>query len=438
MVPLPDGESTLDASTAASQRAPVLTLRTVFSGSEGIVEDEPRVLADGDGVLRAGRHPDCPLAFPHDRLLSREHATFRPQGLTLEVTDLDSRNGVVVDGQRVTHAVLGDGDVVRIGATFLLVRIQDPHQLDVADETILGPSPAMQSVRVGVRRLARSSATLLLTGETGTGKEVVARALHRASGRSGPFVAVNCSAISASLAESELFGHVAGAFTGARSDHAGYFRAADGGTLLLDEIGDMPASLQPKLLRALETATVTPVGSTTPVGVDARVIAATHRDLEVMVAGGSFREDLLARIAQLRLSLPPLSERREDILPLLARQLPPDHPPLAPSLVEALLRHSWRRNVREVVAVAAELSLWRGAKRLELEQVQAHLDLVSNPSSGEAAEPVVPESAADWAALLRRHRGNLAAIAREVGRSRTQVYRLLDKHGLDPSQYRDG
>lgn len=434
MAALPDGDSTLDASTAASQRAPVLTLRTVFTG--GVVDDKLTVLSAAEGELRAGRHPACELAFPHDRLLSREHAAFRPRGLTVEVTDLGSRNGVMVDGQRVQHAVLGDGDVVRIGATFLVVRIQDPHQLDVADEAVLGPSPAMQSVRVAVRRLARSPATLLLTGETGTGKEVIARALHRASGRTGPFVAVNCSAISASLAESELFGHMAGAFTGARSDHAGYFRAAEGGTLLLDEIGDMPASLQPKLLRALETSTVTPVGSTTPVAVDARVVAATHRDLESMIADGDFREDLLARVAQLRLSLPPLRERREDILTLLERQLPANHPPLAPSLVEALLRHSWRRNVREVVAVAAELSLWQGAERLELEQVQSHLDLAPATSVPEGQE-AVPESAADWEALLRRHRGNLAAIAREVGRSRTQVYRLLDKHGLDPSQFRD-
>lgn len=437
MAPLPDGDSTLEASSAASQRPPVITLRTVFSGTRGIVEREVRVLRETDGELSAGRHPDCPLAFPKDRLLSREHASFRARGLKVQVTDLGSRNGVVVDGHRVERTELGDGDVVRIGATFLVVRTQDPHQLDVADPTIMGLSPAMQTVRVAVRRLAASKATLLVTGETGTGKEVVARALHRASGRSGPFVAVNCSAISPSLAESELFGHVAGAFTGARADHTGYFRAAERGTLLLDEIGDMPTSLQPKLLRALETSTVTPVGSTSPVTIDTRVIAATHRDLESMTADGDFREDLLARVAQLRLTLPPLCERREDILTLLAKQLPEGHPPLAPSLVEALLSHPWRRNVREVVAVAAELALWGGAERLELDHVKAHIEPPEGPAvSGE--EAIIPESVADWEALLRQHRGNLAAIARAVGRSRTQVYRLLDKHDLDPSRYREG
>lgn len=381
-----------------------------------------------------------------DGLVSREHASFRSVPDCDEVTleDLKSRNGVHVNGARVERATLVDGDVVRMGSTLFVLRFEDPKQLDVPSDLLVGVSPPLRRARVSIKRVGPSDATLLILGETGTGKEVVARAVHASSRRRGPFIAVNCAAITETLAESQLFGHIVGSFTGAHRDHEGYFRAARGGTVLLDEIGEMPASLQPKLLRALEAREVVPVGAVAPQPFDARIIAATNVDLEDAVRNKSFRGDLYARLSQLRLEIPPLRSRREDILALAATKLPKGSPPLAPDLVEALLLHDWPFNVRELFGVITELLVWgASADVLELSAVRDRLAgaVVADSTHAVAGESNVDRergtmTAEELAGLLDKHEGNVTAVAREVGRSRTQVYRWITGAGIDPTRYR--
>ena len=232
------------------------------------------------------------------------------------------------------------------------------HVARFENDELIGLSEAMRQVQKTIGLAADSDTTVLILGETGTGKEVVARALHRHSRRAGrPFVAVNCSAIPADLLESELFGHIKGAFTGALADRLGAFREADGGTLLLDEIGDMPLPMQAKILRALQDKVVTPVGGR-PVAVDVRIIAATHRDLPDLVAHGRFREDLYYRLNVVPIAVAPLRERLADILPLAERFLRLVAGQGAPKQLTAaaaarLLAHPWPGNVRELRNLAA-------------------------------------------------------------------------------------
>jgi DNA-binding NtrC family response regulator len=319
-----------------------------------------------------------------------------------------------------------------------VVRFEDPRQLDAPVAGLRGNSPAMQGLRVAILRAAPRDATVLITGESGVGKELVARAVHDHSKKSGPFVAINCTAITEGVADSQFFGHKAGAFTGAASTHDGFFRAAEGGTLFLDEVGDMALGIQPKLLRALETGTVVPLGATQPVPFHARVVAATNANLEEAVEEGRFRADLYARLAQIILPVEPLRARREDILLLLAPHLG-NAPPLAPELVEALLLSAWPRNVRELIAIATQLAIWgEGHERLELELVRDRLPL-SEPAGPISDEPStgagVPEKD-ELMTLLAAHGGNVAAVAKQVGRSRAQVYRWLERHGLDVAHFR--
>lgn len=228
-----------------------------------------------------------------------------------------------------------------------------------AEPGLTGATPSIEAVRRSVEAVARHPRTVVITGETGTGKEIVARLIHRRSRRRGPFVAVNCGGLTEGLLAAELFGHVRGAFTGAIADQPGLFRAANGGTLFLDEAGDIPAALQATLLRALETSHVRPVGSSRDVEVDVRVVAASNRDLVTLVRRGQFRADLYARLAQWIIRVPALRERREDI-PALSRallsQLGSAGRSLTPDLAEALLAHPWPLNVRglaNVLSVAA-------------------------------------------------------------------------------------
>src|SRR5690606_14323089 len=231
-----------------------------------------------------------------DPRVSRRHATLRRTksgGLRLEDT---STNGTFVNGVRVREVVdLEDGDLLRVGDSFLVVRWAPASMSDADVPSLLGRHPAMRELRRTIASVAPTDAKVLIVGESGTGKELVARAIHERSGRQGPFVAVNCGAIAESLAESQLFGHAAGAFTGAQGAHEGFLRAANGGTLFLDEIGELSMVLQPKLLRALEEHKVVPVGRTEPVDVDVRLVAATNRDLLSDVDEGRFRGDQIGR-----------------------------------------------------------------------------------------------------------------------------------------------
>jgi two-component system response regulator GlrR len=308
---------------------------------------------------------------------------------------------------------------------------------------IVSHSAQMQELLAEALLVARSDASVLIKGDSGTGKELLAQAIHQASPRAArPFVAVNCSAIPETLLESELFGHVKGAFTGALSNHRGLFQAAEGGTLFLDEIGDMPPTLQVKLLRVLQERSVRPVGASQPVAIDVRILSATHRDLDAMLADGSFREDLFYRLNVVTLALPTLAERREDI-PLLAQhflsQIAARHGRrihgFAPDALRALATAAWPGNVRQLHNVVEQVCALATAPLIPLALVQRALRTpgVDILSYAEARQRFEREY---LVGLLKLTDGNVADAARLAERNRTEFYRLLSKHGLTPGRFR--
>ncbi|MBZ0234462.1 MAG: sigma 54-interacting transcriptional regulator, partial [Deltaproteobacteria bacterium] len=298
----------------------------------------------------------------------------------------------------------------------------------------------------------------LVLGETGTGKEVMARALHELSQRRGAFVAVNCGAIAGTLVESELFGHRKGAFSGALTDRPGHVRAADRGTLFLDEIAELPPAAQAALLRALQEREVVPVGDSMPVSVDFRLCAATHRDLAAMVAAGTFREDLHARLLGATIHLPPLRDRRGDlgllVRSLLLRQPDGQRARFSPAAALALVEHAWPRNVRELERVLAMAVTLAGRDPIDL----PHLPELVTPSLPPAGSParapdddrpgvalvaaaratppaeLSPDETAlkrELVAMLDANDGNVAEVARQMGKDRTQLYRWIRRFGID-------
>jgi two-component system response regulator GlrR len=311
-------------------------------------------------------------------------------------------------------------------------------------EGIITRSPLMEDLLRQAKLVADSDASILIHGESGTGKELLARAIHRASRRRDkPFVAVNCGAIPAELLESELFGHARGAFTGAVQAHKGLFQAADGGTLLLDEIGDMPMPLQVKLLRVLQEGEVRPVGSTQAIPVDVRVISATHRDLDAQKDSGQFREDLYYRLNVVSLRLPSLSERREDIPALAAhflRRLADRYrkpaTTLAPDAMALLVAAPWPGNVRQL------LNLLEQAMALTTTSV-IPASLVQNALKEDAAALIPFEEARktferDYLVrLLKITGGNVTQAAQLAKRNRTEFYKLLQRHRLEPGMFKE-
>lgn len=378
--------------------------------------------------------------WPDDAAMSSRHAEATVDGDQLRIRDLGSKNGTWWCGVRVDEAVLRDGDVVRLGNSLFLFRLEPVELVDAVVPTLIGASPAMRHLRADLTRAAPTKATVLLRGETGTGKTLAARALHTLSQRRGPFVHVNCAAIADGLAESTLFGHKAGAFTGARDESEGFFRGAHRGTLFLDEVGLLSASSQARLLVALESGQVTPLGSTTPIPVDVRVVVATNEDIEDT---SRFRKDLYGRLAELTVKLPPLRERKEDVLPLLARALGKHAPPLTPDAADLLLRWSWPHNVREVEKLATELAIRGeglralGAELLLDRFVAAPLPADTGDRSAAPGERVDgPPDRDTLVGLLEKAGGNVTELARQVGRSTKQVYRWCKQYGLDPEQFR--
>ncbi|WP_148714679.1 sigma 54-interacting transcriptional regulator [Chitinolyticbacter meiyuanensis] len=308
---------------------------------------------------------------------------------------------------------------------------------------LISRSHRMEELLAEARLVAATDASILIRGESGSGKEVLARAIHRASPRAkAPFVAVNCGAIPEQLLESELFGHIKGAFTGAVANHRGLFQAAHGGTLFLDEIGDMPLPLQVKLLRVLQERAVRPVGASESMAVDVRILSATHRDLDAAMAEGQFREDLYYRLNVVSLQLPPLSERREDI-PLLAnhflatvsekygRQVNG----FAPDALEALSTAPWPGNVRQLYNVVEQVCALSTAPLVPLTLVQRALR-VPTIEVLSLAEAKTRFERDYLVRLLKLTNGNVADAARLAERNRTEFYRLLQKHGLTPELFR--
>ena len=310
-------------------------------------------------------------------------------------------------------------------------------------DQIISRSSRMAEVLAEARMVAQSDASVLIRGESGTGKELLAQAIHQAGGRaSKPFLAVNCGAIPEALLESELFGHMKGAFTDAVANHKGLFQAADGGTLLLDEIGDMPPALQVKLLRVLQERVVRPLGSSQSIPVDVRVISATHRDLDVAMAEGHFRADLYYRLNVVTLTLPPLSERREDIpllanhfLLKLARKYDKRLSGFAPEALKALTTAAWPGNVRQLYNVVEQVCALLTTPLVPLALVQRALrsPSVQVLTFSEARQRFERDY---LVGLLKLTDGNVADAARLAERNRTEFYRLMQKHGLTPGHFK--
>jgi transcriptional regulator with PAS, ATPase and Fis domain len=382
------------------------------------------------------------MSAPHARLMREPAGDWR-------LHDPGSKNGSYLNGARVSSALLDDGDLIDLGFSFLSLQLQLPQALvaelqlaQAKSEPVTTLCPALHGALAELDRIAESKLAVMLSGETGTGKELAARRVHAASGRRGPFIAVNCAAIAGSVAESELFGFVKGSFTGASEDRQGLLRAAHGGTLFLDEVAELDPAIQSKLLRALQQEEVLPVGSTRPVRVDLRVISASCRDLAALVESGQFREDLFARLAGHRVTLPPLRERREDLCLLVAALLRESlqdragEVRLQREVLRALYRYDWPRNIRQLKhALEAAVALSDGLE-LRLEHLPAELRRQPHEPKPAPASSEDEPLRAQLAQLLLEHRGNISAVARALGKERVQIRRWCRRWALDPETFR--
>ena len=434
--------------------------------------------SDSRAVL--GASSECDWVCKQDPGVSRRHAELRAISGGLLVTDLGSKNGTWVEGVRISEALLPSGSTIILGATELRISViarapgpspehpessespecREPRASRASRASRKSPEsperrasdralfelgafatehPPLAETLALLRRAATTDSTVLIEGATGTGKEGLARAVHDHSRRrEGPYVIVDCGAVTASLTESELFGHIKGAFTGAIADRPGALTAASGGTVFLDEIGELPLELQPKLLRALESRTVRPVGSPSDVRIDVRFIAATNRSLRDMVAEKTFRSDLYYRLAVIEVAVPPLSERPEDV-PLLAsrfvaRQSEGRHS-LTPAALTTLTQYDWPGNVRELRNVIERATAVARTPAIEPS------DLFARPISPAPIEATSSFHAAKEAliasfekrfieGLLKRHEGNVSRAAREACLSRNALYELMKRVGI--------
>jgi DNA-binding NtrC family response regulator len=411
--------------------------------------DRGRACRLGETEVVIGTAAGAGLVLSDDRVSAR-HVAVRSEAARFVVRDLGSTNGTWYEGSRIDQVTVPAGTTLLVGRTALRIE-PEAQPLDLPPSQarrfgeLVGDSLAIREVFAVLERVAASDATLLVEGETGTGKELVARAVHEASSRRrGPFVAVDCGALPESLLESELFGHVRGAFTGAAQARTGMIVRAHGGTLFLDELGRISPTVQARLLRVIEERVVRPLGGDSERAVDVRVIAASRDDVDAEVAAGRFRPDLLYRLAVVRVSLPPLRTRREDLV-LLVRELLrrrgfADEVPAGANL-DRLIAHGWPGNVRELRNVIDRaIALAPGAQRFA--------DLVirvdpSQPASGdglavrsdlpyaEAKALVLHELERRYLAdVLARTAGNLSAASRASGIDRKHLRSLARRHGL--------
>jgi DNA-binding NtrC family response regulator len=423
-----------------------------------------------------GAADDADLLLDDERV-SRHHARIFREGDDYLIEDLGSTNGTWVNRVRVRTAWLRSGCTVRLGATQLRFSLlEEKVRVQASSRESLGPvvgrSERMRQVFGVIEKIAPTGATVVLEGETGTGKEVVARTIHRFSARaSAPFIVFDCGAVQESLIESELFGHEKGSFTGALSSRQGLFEIAGGGTIFLDEIGELALDLQPKLLRALEQREIRRVGGNRPIKIDVRVIAATNRDLSDEVEQGRFREDLYYRLSVVKLALPPLRERREDI-PLLVRHILASGAfnrvndargataqrvkGVATDALAAMMRYSWPGNVRELTNVVERACSFAEGEFVQLEDLPDHIAGVRVTASRGESDMTAPlvravggprirideefkDAKEKWvsafereylAALLEKHSGNISQAAREAGVDRKHFRRLARKYDL--------
>jgi DNA-binding NtrC family response regulator len=400
-------------------------------------------LSGGAAVIGRGAEADVHI---DDASASRSHARVELRDGALHVSDLDSRHGTFVDGsqQRGGARRITPGGVIRIGRSlFMLVADLAAHAaapervagelLGVGHDIVGGPTSSQ--VWREARALADLTHPVLVLGESGSGKEAVARLVHAHRPKRGPFVAVNVAAIPEGMFESELFGHTKGAFTGAIDHHPGAFRAASGGVLFLDEVGDLRPDLQPKLLRAIDQMRVRPLGAKEEVAVNVRVVAATSHDLQAASARGDFRRDLYYRLAGTVVSVPPLRERRDEIVLLALFTLEQAHHgmQLSAAAAEALVLARWDGNTRQLhhaLTHAAVRARSAGAPKI----LPEHL-----PPLELAGEPLAAEGPVDAAAIRRAlldNEGNASNAAKRLGISRATLYNILKREGIDPATLR--
>jgi two-component system response regulator GlrR len=407
----------------------------------------------------------------HDAAVSRLHLELDPRADGLWVRDLGSRNGTYLDGVHVIHACAPPGALLRVGNTQIRIELraaEKPVELwpQGSFGRLIGRSAPMRELFATLSRLAPLNTAVLVQGETGTGKELVAQAIHDASPRaSKPFIVVDCAALPENLLEAELFGHTRGAFTGAVGARVGAIEAAEGGTVFLDEIGELPIAMQPKLLRALESHSVRRIGDTSHRTIDVRFISATHRDLLTMVSAGEFREDLYFRLAVLPVRVPPLRERGEDIESLVEHfwREGGGRGRVDANIMRDLLARAWRGNVRELRNFVERVRALGAAQALALSSATARgvddgalaakvlAGAVSGPTAAPSSSSSLPVEKTDmleqsfktfreaWIEegerryvrhLLEKNGRNVASAAREAEVDRTYLYRLIRKHDL--------
>jgi transcriptional regulator with GAF, ATPase, and Fis domain len=457
--------ATREASTRTS-RSVWLTLvleyrRPLASGARWALRDLDEVQIGRGGeraTIRDAGTKALAVEVPDGRMSTR-HGRLARLATGWAFEDLGSKNGSRVGGAAVKSARLADGDLIELGETLFLFHEEEEgsEANDLAAPVTIAPglttlSPSLARSYADLAAVASADVPVLLLGETGTGKEVAARAVHGLSGRKGRFVAVNCGALPRDLVEAELFGHRQGAFSGATESRVGLVRSADKGTLFLDEIGDLPLTSQAALLRVLQEREVTGVGETVTTKVDIRVVAATHRDLRAECEAGRFRSDLLARLEGYSARLPPLRDRCGDLGDLIAtliRRIAPDRAEriaLQPAAARAFATYDFPCNVRELEqALRASLALARDDV-ITLAQLPERMREPAREREAEAPvskpTPSSQLSAEDVAlkqrlgALFTEHAGSINGVARAMGKDRTQIKRWIARFGIDPEAYR--
>jgi DNA-binding NtrC family response regulator len=407
--------------------------------------DRGAQIALGDDPLSFGSEAACSLVLS-DPTVSRKHFEVQRVDHEIVITDCGSTNGVKIAGLRVERAAIGFGAEIRLGRTVIKFMpeeefVEPEASTQSAFGSLVGADVRMRQMFTLLEEVAATNATVLIEGETGTGKELIAEEIHAHSPRrNGPFVVLDCGSVPRDLVASILFGHVKGAFTNAINDREGIFAKSDGGTVFLDEIGELDLELQPALLRALDKRTVCKLGATTHHKFDARVIAATNRDLRAEVAKRRFREDLYYRLAVIRIAVPALRERGSDI-PRLVEHFANVFAPgiaISPDDMQRLLAHGWRGNVRELRNVMERACLLARGGALDLAgALAADSPIAASPTRLEpfkvAKNQVVEAFERDYIeSLVSRHKRNLSAAAREAQIDRKHLRELMHKYGREP------
>jgi DNA-binding NtrC family response regulator len=434
-----------DKTTLKLRRSKLAVTAGPDTGKE-IITDKERI--------RCGAHTSNDLVLSEDRTASRHHFEIQYTERGYLLVDLNSTNGTFLDGRRIERAYLSSGSQIRAGSSTLAFAPMDEEVAVEPDSEgrlggMVGQSVKMRQIFGLIKKIAPMDVSVVIQGETGTGKELVARAVHDLSKRKkDPFVVLDCGAIPPNLIESELFGHEKGAFTGAVSSRPGAFERAQGGTIFLDELGELRLDLQPKLLRVLENREVRRVGGNDVIEIDVRVICATNRDLVKEIQSGNFREDLYFRLSVINIQLPPLRQRKDDI-PFILKAAMGDPESISkhgrkrftPAALSLLMSYPWPGNVRELMNVVShvltfsdgeEIDVHHLPPRIQGQQKESPVPFNEHLSFKDAKEQLLENFEREYInQVLKRCEGNISRAARESGLHRKSIERLVKKYQLD-------